>query len=302
MVQVANQTSSNSCAHYKQLSVLIVQRQNGNPRESNDIVIKRNSRESILCEESPDSPSQYTKMASGASQTTTLAHRSVASIRTAAGRDAPGGASSAKDGGGAGTAPSSPHTPLRGLSSAFGSPSSLRADEDSLVIDFGSRALRVGLAGDAAPKAVVSFGPEHQRRVGDFRTWELGYRDDWRGRATGELWGKDYELWRFDVRGLDLGLVGDRLERALREAFTKWDLPFPQLVEMALAANYGQQISPTRLARSEGCGRATVGHANPGAVHGPGHVDGPIPKSDRVTFVRTSYDGVRSWRAFRLGG
>jgi hypothetical protein len=28
-------------------------------------------------------------------------------------------------------------------------------------------------------------------------------------------------LWQYDVREVDLGLVGDKLERALREAFTK---------------------------------------------------------------------------------
>jgi hypothetical protein len=35
------------------------------------------------------------------------------------------------------------------------------------------------------------------------------------------MWGKDHELWQYDVRGVDLGLVGDKIERALREAFTK---------------------------------------------------------------------------------
>lgn len=34
-------------------------------------------------------------------------------------------------------------------------------------------------------------------------------------------WGDDYELWRMDVRGLDMGLVGDKIERAVRKAITK---------------------------------------------------------------------------------
>ena len=47
---------------------------------------------------------------------------------------------------------SSPHTPLRPLSSsAFGSPSSLRADEDVIVLELGARNLRIGFAGDAIP-------------------------------------------------------------------------------------------------------------------------------------------------------
>ena len=34
-------------------------------------------------------------------------------------------------------------------------------------------------------------------------------------------WGYDYELWRMDMRGVNMGLVGDRIERAVREAITK---------------------------------------------------------------------------------
>ena len=34
-------------------------------------------------------------------------------------------------------------------------------------------------------------------------------------------WGDDCELWRMDVRGMNMRLVGDRIERAVREAVTK---------------------------------------------------------------------------------
>ncbi|KAL1873095.1 hypothetical protein VTK73DRAFT_1147 [Phialemonium thermophilum] len=139
---------------------------------------------------------------------TSLAHRTLSSIR-AGGSASPSG-------------PSSPHTPLRSIHSTFASPSSLRAEEDVVVIEFGTRCLRVGFSGDAAPRAYVSFGPEQQRRVGDFRVWRLDYVDDWRKRSAGEDWGRDHELWSLDVRNLDLGLVGDKIERALREAFTKY--------------------------------------------------------------------------------
>ncbi len=119
-------------------------------------------------------------------------HRTISNIRT-------GGNHSPSPSG-----PSSPHTPLRNTSSIFSSPSSLRADEDTIVIELGCRKLRVGFAGDAVPKAVVGFGPEQSRRVGDFRAWQVGYEDDWRKRAAGEDWGRDHELWRLDVRGQDL--------------------------------------------------------------------------------------------------
>jgi actin-related protein len=34
-----------------------------------------------------------------------------------------------------------------------------------------------------------------------------------------EQWGREQELWRMDLRGLDLGLVEDKIERAVREAY-----------------------------------------------------------------------------------
>ncbi|PSR93679.1 hypothetical protein BD289DRAFT_428661 [Coniella lustricola] len=191
-------------------------------------------------------------------QQTTLPHRAVSSIRgsatthintTVGGNGSNtitgGGHSSYNSASGVGSATNSgghhtsthsnsggnnPRTPLRTIppmTPTFSSPSSLRAEDEVLIIEFGARTLRVGFAGDAAPKAAVGFGPELARRVGDFRRWEVPLggsgadgagSDDWRKRA----WSEDHELWRADVRGLDLGLVGDRMERALREAFNKY--------------------------------------------------------------------------------
>ena len=145
-----------------------------------------------------------------ASSAAPLVHRSLSNIRTA-GTQSP-----------TQTGPSSPHTPLRTTSSAFGSPSTLRAEEDTIIIEIGSRKLRVGFAGDAVPKTTVEFGPETQRRVGDFRIWQTGYRDDWRKRETATKWGCDHELLRSDLRSLEPGLVADKMERGLREAFTKY--------------------------------------------------------------------------------
>lgn len=170
--------------------------------------------------------------------TPTLPHRTVSSIR--AGTQGQGALPAAA------AAPVTPHTPISSShrqsipSIAFGSPSSLRAEDDLVVVELGTRRLRVGFAGDAAPKKVAAFGPEQQRRVGDFRAWNPpapqvsaaasssgggggGDGDGWRSRsAGGRAWGFDHELWRLDVRGLDLGLVGDRLERELRDALTKY--------------------------------------------------------------------------------
>ncbi|KAI0445620.1 actin-domain-containing protein [Xylaria telfairii] len=137
-----------------------------------------------------------------------LPHRTVSSIR-------------------AGAHPSSatgpPQTPARPITSTFGSPSgSSRVDDDPIVIEIGSRKLRVGFAGDATPKRIITFSPEQQRRTGDFRVWEPGFSSRWRGRASGKSWGADHELWQLDLRGQDLGLVGDKLERELRDAFFKY--------------------------------------------------------------------------------
>jgi hypothetical protein len=69
---------------------------------------------------------------------------------------------------------------------------------------------------------VIGFGPEEQRRAGDYRKWQVGHDADWRMRAQGRDWGEAHELWKLDLRGINLGLVGDKIERALREAFTKY--------------------------------------------------------------------------------
>ncbi|KAI4861367.1 actin-like ATPase domain-containing protein [Hypoxylon rubiginosum] len=139
-----------------------------------------------------------------------LPHRAVSSIRA-------GDRSSTQ------ALPSTPHTPPRTIvPSAFGSPSTLRADDDVVVLELGSRKMRLGFAGDATPKRIVSFGPEQQRRAGDFRAWDVTYQANWRRRASGKPWGTDHELWQLDMRGQDLALVGDKLERELRDAFTKY--------------------------------------------------------------------------------
>ena len=57
--------------------------------------------------------------------------------------------------------------------------------------------------------------------MGDYRKFIPGFAERRRKRQRIDLWGEDHELWRMDVRGLDMGLVGDKIERAVREAITK---------------------------------------------------------------------------------
>jgi hypothetical protein len=142
-----------------------------------------------------------------------LPHRTVSSIRTGTTHSPSGHGQSG---------PTSPRTPSRTVNSAFGSPSALRSEDEIIVVEFGARAIRAGFAGDPTPKAVLPLGPEHTRRVGDHRAWRIGHQDARIPRTNqGSDWAQDYELWRYDLREVDLGLVEDKLDRALREVFTK---------------------------------------------------------------------------------
>ncbi|KAB8304786.1 hypothetical protein EYC80_004133 [Monilinia laxa] len=171
------------------------------------------------------------------SHSTGPAHRSISNIRP-----------SINPLGGSGT-PSTPHTPLRQISNSFGSPSSLRAEEECVVIEIGCRYVKVGFAGDAGPKAVIDFGPEEQRRAGDYRRWQLGYDKAWRERIHGKKWGEAHELWNLDLREVDLGLVGDKIERAIRDAYTKYLLidSRPRKVTLALPSTLPSPLLSTIL-------------------------------------------------------
>lgn len=118
--------------------------------------------------------------------------------------------------------PSSPITPQRAISSAVSSPSvSFRAEEEPLIFEFGTRHFSAGFAGESCPRCTLGFGIEQSRRVGDYRRWLPGWANRPRKKLRVDSWGADQELWRMDVRGLDLGLVQDRIERSVREAYAK---------------------------------------------------------------------------------
>ncbi|WEW54994.1 hypothetical protein PRK78_000421 [Emydomyces testavorans] len=129
-------------------------------------------------------------------------------------------------------APESPRTPVQSrqmyppYTSSSSPGSSFRHEEDSVIIEIGSRWLRAGFEGTNMPMCVVGFGPEEGRRVGDYRGWIRSGNQEVRKAkikpTTAEKWPKNYELWSRDIRGLDIGLFEDKLERAIRELYNKY--------------------------------------------------------------------------------
>ncbi|KPI42822.1 Actin-related protein 10 [Cyphellophora attinorum] len=121
----------------------------------------------------------------------------------------------------------SPHTPTsRFISSNYSSPgSTFRQEEDAVIIELDARLVKAGFEGESAPQCVIPFTPESARRVGDYREWLPGYKPP-KGSLEDSV--SDYELWRDDLgHGLeddafDLGLLEDKLERAVRDAYNTY--------------------------------------------------------------------------------
>jgi actin-related protein len=122
--------------------------------------------------------------------------------------------------------PESPRTPLgRSTSYGFGSPGgSFRTEDEYVVIEVGSRFVRCGFPGESAPRCTIPFGPDQERRVGDYRQWDPDYGQKRRKRKRGQDWGQEHELYRTNLKDVDLGLVEDKFERAMREAYNKYFL------------------------------------------------------------------------------
>ena len=126
--------------------------------------------------------------------------------------------------------PPSPHTPQRGgsgggVSSTFSSPGgSYRVEDEPVLLEFGARHLRAGFAGPSswAPRCTLGFGIEESRRVGDYRRWLPGYDPSKRRKRNPEEWTGEHELWQIDAQSSNLGLVEDKVERAIREAYAKY--------------------------------------------------------------------------------
>ena len=158
-----------------------------------------------------------------ASSTSTAAAATAlrSAIRPSAAPTSPGGG-----GGGAG-----PHTPSRTYSSTFSSPgaSGFRQDDDVVILELGSRYIRAGFEGEASPQCCVGIGPETGRRIGDYRDWAVVVSPT-TTTTTGksyrigaiDAWAGQREFWRGELRGFDLGLFEDRVERAVRDVFNRF--------------------------------------------------------------------------------
>ncbi|XRM37335.1 hypothetical protein ABZX51_000811 [Aspergillus tubingensis] len=127
--------------------------------------------------------------------------------------------------------PDSPHTPqhhLRSNNSSFASTSSastsFRGEEDAIIFEFGARWLRAGFEGESTPMCVVGCGPEESRRVGDYRGWlRSNETDSSRSQPVkADEWAGAYELWKMDVRDMDMALIDDKIERMFRETYNKY--------------------------------------------------------------------------------
>ena len=119
---------------------------------------------------------------------------------------------------------SSPRTPIsRSLASAYGSPlSTYRSEDETAVFEFGARYFRAGFAGENCPRCILDYGPNEQRRAGDYRQWLPDSEGSIKRHGNVACLGNDYELWPLDLRKADVQLVQDKIGRALRNARIKY--------------------------------------------------------------------------------
>lgn len=109
--------------------------------------------------------------------------------------------------------------PARYISSNFSTPGSTYGkEEDTIIIELSSRYLKAGIEGESHPQCRYNFQPSYAKRLGDYRQWLPGYTPPKESLGT---WGEGYELWRNDLKNVDLGLLGDKLERAVRDLYNK---------------------------------------------------------------------------------
>jgi actin-related protein len=118
--------------------------------------------------------------------------------------------------------PGSPRTPLiaRSISGQFGSPGALNREPEELVIyELHPRSLSAGFAGESRPRCVHRFGYHlgDGRRLGDFREFAQKSSSKTKRDKDDERWSEPYELFRPNVRHVDLALMSDRLERTVRQ-------------------------------------------------------------------------------------
>jgi actin-related protein len=118
--------------------------------------------------------------------------------------------------------PASPHTPRRNPPSTFSSPGAgYRLDDEVIVLEIGARHVDAGFAGESYPKCTFRFSREDSRRIGDYRRWLPGFSTSSTAPTKSSTWGQENELWRTDLQDVDLGLVEDKLERAVRDSYSR---------------------------------------------------------------------------------
>ena len=93
-----------------------------------------------------------------------------------------------------------------------------------MIIDLDTRQLRAGFEGESAPQCVIPFTPLGATRVGDYRQWLPSYKSP---EISLEDSVSGYELWRNDLGhgpedAFDIGLLEDKLERVVREAYNTY--------------------------------------------------------------------------------
>lgn len=138
--------------------------------------------------------------------------------------------------------PGSPRTPLigRSISGQFGSPGALsREPEEHVIYELHPRFLSAGFAGEGKPRCVHRFGYQtaDTRRVGDYREFTDGPKPPSSKRRDSDSWSANYELFRAEVRQIDLALLSDRLERTIRTIHTDYlqlDTTKPRKAVLAL--------------------------------------------------------------------
>ncbi|KAF1825615.1 fungal-specific actin related protein [Dissoconium aciculare CBS 342.82] len=116
--------------------------------------------------------------------------------------------------------PRSPRTPLlnRSISSQFGSPGSFRIEQEDVVIfELNQRYFAAGYAGESRPRSILPFTPGSSHRAGDYGQYDKAHARNMRKYRLGEDWASSHELYQVDLGALDLGLVEDKLDRALRK-------------------------------------------------------------------------------------
>lgn len=146
--------------------------------------------------------------------------------------------------------PEAPRTPLgRSSSSIYGSPGGYRTEDEYIVLEVGARFLRGGLPGESTPRCTLSFGPDEQRRANDYRQWDPDHHHQRRKQRRGEEWGQSHELYSFHLNKVDLGLVEDKFERAMREAFNKYFVldTKPRRIMLSLPSKMPHSLMSTML-------------------------------------------------------